>query len=378
VTGTIERNRMPEENKNTPDTSAVKTRRRIAREARERIALIAARIPGARSMFRPLAEEPRKVNRLVVISDTHFGDPNELLVTPPAIEQLTGAIAGMGTVDELVLLGDIFDFWQAPFPEAIARARDLMAALFTLDNVGRMVYLIGNHDHHVFRMWYEGEVSKKLEAGDLDQPELAIPLVKGCPAMQPLTPPGATVPLYMTYPMYQVQVRDKVVLLTHGHLLGFYERSLWAPKRHSRFASLVLNRSDKLDLDDMERFISPYYEMTALSTSVPGVVEGRYWIYRMVNRTSRMWGVRNGDRMSFYRGTTVEDNAVEIEALLNHFCPEMPDYFIYGHTHRAGRLALPLSGTTAINSGCWLGGDTDENSRNNLVEISDEARLIKL
>jgi UDP-2,3-diacylglucosamine pyrophosphatase LpxH len=369
---------MPEKRKNLSDTSAVETSRRIAREARERIALIASRLPGAGSFFRPLTEEPRKVDKLVVISDTHFGDPNELLVTPRAIEELTGAIAGMGTVDELVLLGDIFDFWQAPFPEAIARARDFMAALFTLENVGRMVYVVGNHDHHVFRMWYEGEVSKRLEAGDLEQPELAIPLTSGCPAMEPLKPAGARVPLFMSYPMHQVRVKDKVVLLTHGHLLGFYERSLWAPKRHSRFSSLMLNRSDKLDLDEMEKFISPYYEMTALSTFVPGVVEGRYWIYRMVNRTSRMWGVSNDTRASFYRGTTIEENAVEIEALLNHFCAEMPDYFVYGHTHRAGRLALPLSQAIAINSGCWVGGDSDVNARNTLVEISDEARLIKL
>lgn len=369
---------MAEERKNLPDTRTVKARRRIAREAGDRIALIAARVPGARSFFRPLAEEPRKVDRLVVISDTHFGDPNELLVTPQAIDGLTSAISELGTVDELVLLGDIFDFWQAPFPEAIARARDFMAAMFMLDNVGRMVYLVGNHDHHIFRMWYEGEVSKRLEAGDLEQPELTIPLTAVCPAMEPLKPEGARVPLYMSYPMHQVRVKDNVVLLTHGHLLGFYERSLWAPKRHSRFSSLILNRSDKLELDDMERFMSPYYEMTALSTFVPGVVEGRYWIYRMVNRTSKMWGVTDGSRVSFYRGTTVEDNAVEIEALLNHFCAEMPDYFVYGHTHRAGRLALPLSQAVAINSGCWVGGDSDINARNTIVEISDEARIIKL
>jgi UDP-2,3-diacylglucosamine pyrophosphatase LpxH len=369
---------MPEERKNLSDRKTIETSRRIAREARERIALIAARVPGARSMFRPLTEEPRKVSRLAVISDTHFGDPNELLVNPESIEGLTTAIKDLGTVDELVLLGDIFDFWQSPFPEAIERARDCMAALFALDNVGRMVYVPGNHDHHIFRMWYEEEVSKRLRAGDLEQPELAIPLMEGSPAMQPLTPPGATVPLHMTYPMYQVRVRDKVVLLTHGHLLGFYERSLWAPKKHSRFSSLILNRSDKLDLDDMEKFLSPYYEMTMLSTSVPGVVEGRYWIYRMVNRTSKMWGVSNDTRASFYRGTTIEENAVEIEALLNHFCTEMPDYFVYGHTHRAGRLALPLSQAVAINCGCWIGGSSDVDARNTIVEISDEARIIKL
>lgn len=277
-----------------------------------------------------------------------------------------------------MLLGDVFDFWQSPFADAVERARGFMAALFRLENVERMVYIPGNHDHHVFRMWYEEKVSRGLREGKLEPPELAIPLTDDCPVMTPLRPEDARVPLYFTYPMYQVQVGDKVVLLTHGHLLGFYERSVWAPKKHSRLSSLILNRSEKLELDDMETFISPYYEMTALSTLVPGVVEGRYWIYRVVNRTSKLWGVSKESRASFYRGTTVEENAVEIETLLDHFCAEMPDYFVFGHTHRAGRLKLPLSGTVAINSGCWVGGETEEESRKTLVEISERARLLRI
>jgi len=369
---------LTKERKNLSDTRAMEASRRIAREARERIALMAARIPGARAFLRPFTERPRQVEKLVVISDTHFGDPNELLVHPKAIQDMTDAIAEMGTVDELVLLGDVFDLWQAPLHEAIARGRDCMAALFSLDNVKRMVYMVGNHDHHIFRMWYEEEVGRRLRAGDLEQPELAIPLTSDCPAMAPLKLEGTKVPLYMTYPMYQVQVKDKVVLLTHGHLLGFFERSLWGPKKHSRLRSLMLNKSDKLDLDDMERFMSPYYEMTALGTCVPGVAEGRYWVYRMVSRTSKMVGVSSHTRTSLYRGNTIEENAVEIEALLNHFCPEMPDYFVYGHTHRSGRLVLPLSNTIAINSGCWIGGQSDPDARNTIVDISDEARIIKV
>ena len=73
-----------------------------------------------------------------------------------------------------------------------------------------------------------------------------------------------------------------------------------------------------------------------------------------------------------------EPEADDIEALLDHFCDDKPDYFIYGHTHETGRLVLPLSGTTAINTGCWLSDGVDENAKNNILEISDRAKMIRV
>jgi hypothetical protein len=104
----------------------------------------------------------------------------------------------------------------------------------------------------------------------------------------------------------------------------------------------------------MEAFLSPYYEMLSLSTAVPGVVDGRYRFYRIVSGTARMLGFEREYRVSSFRDTTIEQNAVEVEALLDHFFSEKPDYFIYGHTHVAGMLDLPLSGTLAVNTGGWF------------------------
>ena len=361
--------------KDKQEIRRIRSTQRMAREARRRIKQMAAHIPGARSLLRLPEGEPERADRIVVISDIHLGDPHDILTTPESVEVLTDSILELGPVDDLVLLGDLFDFWQSPFHMALERGRELMRALFTMPNLGRLIYLPGNHDHHIFRMFYEEEYSRRLRSGEIDPPEHAIPLTRECPAMEPLKPQGATVPLYMTYPMYHVSVRGKLVLLTHGHLLGIFERSLWNPK-HSRLSSWILSRTDSLELDDMERFISPYYEMAALSTYIPGVVEGRYRVYRMLNRTARMWGVNAEDRSSLHRGTLIEENAVEIEALLDHFCPDKPDYFVYGHTHKAGQLVLPLSGTIAINTGCWLEERGFAETRKTILEISDRARLL--
>ena len=366
---------MPDGSRQASERRPVEASRRMAREARRRIELVASRLP--RAPFRRSATGPTVADRVVVISDTHIGDQFEVLTSERAIGALTETINGMGPVDELVLLGDIFDFWTAPVVEALARARDLFAALFALENVGRMVYLPGNHDHHVFRMYFAEQFAKRLREGSLEPPELGMPLTADCPVIDSIRPDGAKVPLKMVYPVHQVTVQGREILFTHGHLLGFFERSLWHPKG-SMVSTLLISKTENLGLEDMERFVSPFYEMLALSAMVPGVTGGGYRLYRLLSRTGKALGLQGSSRVSAYRNTTVEENAAEIEALLDHLCPEKPDYFVYGHTHRSGRLELPVSGATAINSGCWLAGAASDTAGNTLVEISDDARLISV
>lgn len=366
---------MTEERKRMSEYKALEASKRVAQRARRRGKLIASRIPGARAWLKP--PEESAADRVVVISDMHLGDPKDSLTDPGRIEALTDAVNDLGQVDDLVILGDLFDFWQAPFEVALERARPLMHALHTLPDVRRMVYLPGNHDHHVFRMYYEGQVVDRLRDGDFEMPELSMPMTRDYPVMSALAPRNATVPLFMTYPIYQVSVQGRDALLTHGHLLGMFERSMWKPK-HSRVSTFLLNKTSSLDLNDMERFISPYYEMAMLSTYIPGVVENRYRVYRWLNNMGKYWGISPESRASNYRDTTIEENAVEIEALLKHFCEEVPAYFVYGHTHRAGMMRLPLSGTLAINTGCWLNDRSVDEARNTLVEITDHVRIIRV
>jgi UDP-2,3-diacylglucosamine pyrophosphatase LpxH len=367
---------MPEQSRTISNNRTVKASRRVAREARRRIELVASRLP--RAPFRGVGPpEAETADRIVVVSDTHFGDPYDVLTSSKAVNAMTDRLESLGAIDELVLLGDVFDFWKSPFSEAVARSRDFMSALYMLENVKRIVYLPGNHDHHVFRQYYNEQVSKNLREGLLEPPELTMPLTTDCPIMGALRPKDARVPLFSVYPVHNVNVRRRQVFLTHGQMLGFFERSLWSPGQ-SRIATMLVRKSENLDLEEMERFISPFYEMMALSALVPGVLEGNYRVYRFLARTGKVLGLRRDSRVSTYRDTTIEQNAAEIEALLDHFCDEKPDYFIYGHTHMAGRLELPISGTTAINSGCWLSDAVARGPKNTILDIADEARLIEV
>lgn len=352
------------------------TRRRIAEEARRRIELIATRIPGARALFSPPEKPEMVADRVVVISDAHFGNDYSALADPSNRKKLIDCIRYLGDVDEVVLLGDLFDFWTTSLPDALEESRDFLSVLFRLDNVGRVVYVPGNHDHRVVRLYHDERTSMALRSGSLDRSPLTIPLVADCPVLESLKPAASTMPLYMAYPWYETSVRGMSVLLTHGHLLGFFERSLWKPRR--RFLNaFLLKRNPSVGLDDMEAFLSPYYELLSLSTAVPGVVDGRYRFYRMVSSTAKTLGFEREYRVSSFRDTTIEQNAVEIEALLDHFYQVKPDCFVYGHTHRPGQIELPLSGTVAVNTGSWFNDPSMENTGYSLVELTDEPRLLK-
>lgn len=351
-------------------------RSRVARKARRKLELIAAHVPVAGTLFKTQLE-PAPAERAVVVSDTHIGDPYDAFESERLTDRLCESISDLGEVDELVLLGDIFDFWQSPFTDSLERGRYFFSRLLMLGNVRRIVYIIGNHDHRLFRMYYEEERAKRLRAGEIVPPDQCMPLTADCPSIEALMPEGACVPLSVTYPSRELEVRGRRVHLTHGHLLGLFERSFWQAK-HSRLGTLLIRRNEKLDLDDMENFLSPYYEMLALSAEIPEIVRSRYWVYRMLSRAGRALGLQDESRGSKFRNTTIEENAALIEALLNHFCPEKPDYFLFGHTHKPGRLILPVSGVTAINTGCWLQSDSVPGPRNIYAEITDEVRLIQL
>ncbi|MHB8895807.1 MAG: metallophosphoesterase [Candidatus Geothermincolia bacterium] len=366
---------MPEERKHLSEYKAMETSREIAREARRRMNLLASRVPGVRAFMKSPEQPSPQASRVAVLSDFHIGDNLSTLKPGRVSETLCRTINDLGDLDELILLGDIFDLWQAPMGVAIERGKEVLGDLLKLENVKRFVYIPGNHDHHVCRMYYEEMIAGRLRDGNLEPPGLSIAPTQDCPVMAPLMPAGASAPLFMTYPMRQLTVQGKNVLFTHGHLLGFFERNLWL--RNAVMSTLLLSKGESLNMEDCERFASPYYEMLALSTSMPGVVDGRYRLYRAITRAGKALGLAGESRESSLRDTTVEQNAVEIEAFLDQFCEEKPDYFVYGHTHRAGTYTLPLSGVTAINTGCWIANGS-ANTVDTLVEISDEARIIRL
>jgi Calcineurin-like phosphoesterase len=148
--------------------------------------------------------------RALVISDTHLGawTGEDLLADERFLARLAPALED---IDELIVLGDLFDLLFGSIEDAMTAAEGLLALIRERMQGRRLVFLAGNHDHHfVVR---SAESARMLGAGpaaageeDLLR-ELLVSRLEG-------------VEVDVRYPTYAVGD----VLLTHGHYLDPHAR----------------------------------------------------------------------------------------------------------------------------------------------------------
>jgi Calcineurin-like phosphoesterase len=149
-----------------------------------------------------------------VLSDTHFGAwTGEDILREPANLAL---LAPHLDVDEVIMLGDLFDLLFASSRDAFTAAEGLLDLLRERLQGRRFVFLAGNHDHFLVARRRE----ELLELG----------LAEGRDAEQLRSPGGADsfarflerrlegVEVDVQYPTYTFGG----VLCTHGHYLDFY------------------------------------------------------------------------------------------------------------------------------------------------------------
>ncbi len=155
--------------------------------------------------------------RALVISDTHFGawTGEDILREPDTLALLEPHLG----VDEVIFLGDMFDFLFASLQDAFRAADGLLDLLRDNLQGKRFVFLAGNHDHHLVTR----ERETLLELG----------LARGVPADELrgemrridffrrfLERRLDGVEIDVRYPTYTFAG----VLCTHGHYLDFHAR----------------------------------------------------------------------------------------------------------------------------------------------------------
>ena len=192
--------------------------------------------------------------RHVVLSDLHLGARDSLLthahgcgaIADCPSEVLASFAAAMRETlrdqpkPQLVLLGDALDLGLSPFGDVSKSFLQLLDAFFPGDGEDlferEIIYVAGNHDHHLWRMAQDNGFVASLERGDLPGDLEPVTRIFGTPShrcrlMESLIAHrphlvGASVRLaYPNWGIWDAEA-NRAVVMHHGHYLDSMYRAL--------------------------------------------------------------------------------------------------------------------------------------------------------
>ncbi|MFT3865902.1 MAG: metallophosphoesterase [Solirubrobacterales bacterium] len=228
--------------------------------------------------------------RALVISDTHFGawTGRDLLREEFFLARLAPALDG---VDEVILLGDLFDFLFGSVADAVEASAGLLALIARELPGRRFVFLAGNHDHHLV---HRDEEDRLVEAA-LARGEA--PRDDGVPPPEPPGPaffqsflesrlPGLEVEI--AYPAYSFAG----VVCTHGHYLDPHARM--GGSRGSRLLTRTLwgiaagGPEEPRTVADYESVITLLTEWLYIAAQMPHGTHAQQNVLRAAQRAGRV------------------------------------------------------------------------------------------
>ncbi|NPV61829.1 MAG: UDP-2,3-diacylglucosamine diphosphatase [Methanotrichaceae archaeon] len=271
---------------------------------------------------------------IAVISDTHFGLDRSTLSNSDSVGQLIWEIWKFGGgCDEVVLLGDIFDFWRVRPEKALRDSVFFFRRLSDLDL--RVRYVVGNHDHHLAVMHQENELLERVARGDLFS--IYSPNLRWSQRIN-----GQSIEMF--YPTYCTRCRSRSVMFSHGHHLdGLESFSIQLIEQLRRLSGEDLSPSD------LEMMMTYAYESIYRSS----------YIGEMVELEERLWKVSSffyrfkASVLKTLRFTPIERQYEAIIRFIREQNGGRADLFVYGDTHRPDLYQRP-GGPVAVNTGCFL------------------------
>lgn len=188
--------------------------------------------------------------RHIVLSDCHLGARDSILTHVDAYgaiadgpsEVLTAFANALGETlgddkPQLVLLGDALDLGLSPFGDVSKSFLQLLDAFFPeggKDIFAReIIYIAGNHDHHLWRIAQDQGFLEAVEAGEIPEDLASSSRIFGTPSrrcrlMESLLrhrPHLADASVRIAYPNWGLADKDtgRAVVMHHGHYLdGMY------------------------------------------------------------------------------------------------------------------------------------------------------------
>ena len=319
------------------------------------------------------SRELSRDERVVVVSDTHFGDSTELLIDCDLIEEFASVLEGGKRVSELILLGDILDLWVKTTIPAMRKARAFIERITQVKNLKRILYIPGNHDHQMFLDAFRLEQDIKIMRGDLSAPRFEPVREYGETLLSALSSRRSGVAFYMVYPFIVREVEGTKIVLTHGHHLDFYASEFGWAKTFWLGRHIIKKRRKKATLHDIEMANIPFCGAMSAAAWVPELVAEGLKYYHVISFFAKILHSRRVS-VSPLRDTLIRESYDEIEGLIPLFGVPGARGFVFGHTHRPGMGWIPDKDILVVNTGSWTKGDEGVPTKT-WVEIEGDGRI---
>jgi len=264
---------------------------------------------------------------IFVISDLHIGDggPRDNFGHPGSnrLEQLSLFLDYVSEQNgELIILGDLFEFWQANFSHVLTKNMSLIERLGQL----KPTYVIGNHDIDLV-----GFIEQKLL-----QPTL----------FQNLSGP------------FERKIGSKTFYFMHGHEVDPYNKGETPGK--GRLLAIVAGIAESFV--GSPRLSDGRSVESALEQAGEGIWNAvKRYARKLLMRVLLLIGVQTDELSPAQNPDRASEMLLHYQ---DHMEKEKYDIAIVGHTHKPGRMD-----NWYFNSGSWATTD------NNFIRISPEGKV---
>jgi UDP-2,3-diacylglucosamine pyrophosphatase LpxH len=388
--------------------------------------------------------------RAVAMSDLHLGEETSVLnffiydnrgkkvrqngelVADRIVQELIKIKMGENNgekIRHIFLVGDLFDLSLATFKECVENAQIFFRKICDSETVEEIVYIPGNHDHHIWMQIVEHKnFLSRVERGEsldffYDRVAESDEIVKNT-FLGGLMPKEKENCIGVSYPNYELMSKDQAIIFHHGH---FNER-LW-----TLTTDVFDEYLENYDLEELEICNSPLTEMVwyalgqAGRLGAGGLVEKIYtgvknndfeiiekicgnifdsideWDGRkkddflqeridgMTKRAglflakkviSQFMTKKKRKKGSLARGMTLEDEQLGdgTKRYMDRFIKLDRNYkYVFGHTHRHFQAAefRDSNGFSheLVNCGGWVVEEIDQTPDSYLIRIDDEGTI---
>jgi UDP-2,3-diacylglucosamine pyrophosphatase LpxH len=303
-----------------------------------------------------------EVNKVIVISDLHLGNDECVLFKNNChlLEKLIGKLKEEAGTYELIILGDLLELSLAPELNVFLCAKYFFNRISALDNIRDIIYLPGNHDHHI---WTEITIDH-LPSDKLPPAGINLTLTDEIyDDVQFLIRRFGVENLKVAYPNLLREIHGKKYLFHHGHLKHFCQSAI-SGKCYGNIKEVEEVNKDFMDFlwsheDSIEVFLAK--------------IGNKIW-----DSTLNIYSaLRGGKARGEEEGEHLSEELSEYLTLCDKEYEDKFDSFVYGHTHVAhGDKEFDFNGRR-INI-CNTGGWTDYNNSCYVAIDSNGTRLVRI